>query len=109
MDTHNRAQLAVSRFKDGFSCSQAVLSAFSDTYGLDLPLYLKISQPFGGGIAHLGDICGAVSEALMVIGLKYGWTKAEDIRAREKRNNTTCSKIFFNCNIVFKMDLKREI
>ena len=83
MDTY-RSQLAVSRFKEGFSCSQAVLSAFSDTFGLDLRLSLKISQPFGGGIAHLGEMCGAVSGALMVIGLKYGRTKAEDIWAREK-------------------------
>jgi C_GCAxxG_C_C family probable redox protein len=84
MDPHSKSHLAVSRFKDGFSCSQAVLSAFSDSYGLDLPLSLKISQPFGGGIAHLGEMCGAVSGALMAIGLKYGRTKAEDIRAREK-------------------------
>lgn len=83
MGTH-REHLAVLRFKEGFSCSQAVLSAFSDAYGLDLPLSLKISQPFGGGIAHLGEMCGAVSGALLVIGLKYGRTKAEDIRAREK-------------------------
>ncbi len=79
-----RADLAVSRFKEGFSCSQAVLSAFSDAFGLDLYLSLKISQPFGGGIAHRGEMCGAVSGALMVIGLKYGRTKAEDIKAREK-------------------------
>lgn len=83
MDT-DRSQLAVSRFQEGFSCSQSVLSAFSGTFGLDLNLSLKISQPFGGGIAHLGEMCGAVSGALMVIGLKYGRTKAEDIQAREK-------------------------
>lgn len=79
-----RTHLAVSRFEEGFSCSQAVLSAFASEFGLDLPLSLKISQPFGGGIAHLGEMCGAVSGALMAIGLKYGRTKAEDIQAREK-------------------------
>jgi C_GCAxxG_C_C family probable redox protein len=77
-------QLALSRFKEGFSCSQAVLSAFSDTFGLDLNTALRISQSFGGGIAHRGEMCGAVSGALLVIGLKYGRTKAEDIQAREK-------------------------
>ncbi len=77
-------QLALSRFKEGFSCSQAVLSAFSDTFELDLNTALRISQPFGGGIAHRGEMCGAVSGALLVIGLKYGRTKAEDIQAREK-------------------------
>ncbi|MDH4217219.1 MAG: C-GCAxxG-C-C family protein [Candidatus Aminicenantes bacterium] len=77
-------QLALSRFKEGFSCSQAVLSAFSDIFGLDLNTALRISQSFGGGIAHRGEMCGAVSGALLVIGLKYGRTKAEDIQAREK-------------------------
>ncbi len=76
-------QLALSRFKEGFSCSQAVLSAFSDIFELDLNKALRISQPFGGGIAHRGEMCGAVSGALLVIGLKYGRTKAEDIQARE--------------------------
>jgi len=80
----DRSKTAVERFKQGFSCSQAVLSAFSDVFDLDLNLALKISQPFGGGIAHRGEICGAVSGALMVIGLKFGRTQAEDIQARDR-------------------------
>lgn len=76
--------MAVSRFEEGFSCSQAVLWAFSDMFDLESDLALKISQPFGGGIAHRGDMCGAVSGALMAIGLRYGRTKADDIPAREK-------------------------
>jgi len=79
-----RSQIAVSRFQEGFSCSQAVLSAFSAKFDLELNLALKISQPFGGGIAHRGDVCGAVSGALMAIGLKYGRTRADDIPARER-------------------------
>jgi C_GCAxxG_C_C family probable redox protein len=80
----DRSQAAVTRFKQGFSCSQAVLSAFSDIFDLDLDLALKISQPFGGGIAHRGEICGAVSGAFMAIGLKFGRTRAEDTPARDR-------------------------
>ena len=79
-----RSEIAVSRFKEGFSCSQAVLSAFSDLFDIELNLALKISQPFGGGIAHRGDICGAVSGAFMAIGLKYGRTQVHDIPSRER-------------------------
>lgn len=79
-----RSQTAAERFKQGFSCSQAVLSAFSDIFDLDLNLALKISQPFGGGIARRGEMCGAVSGALMVIGLKYGRTEAEDTPSRDR-------------------------
>jgi C_GCAxxG_C_C family probable redox protein len=80
----DRLQRACSLFKEGFSCSQAVLSAFSDLFNLDLKTSLRISQPFGGGVAHRGETCGAVSGAFMVIGLRFGRTVAEDIQARER-------------------------
>lgn len=84
----DRVQLARSFFKEGFSCSQAVLSAFTDLFNLDLNTSLKIAQPFGGGIAHRGETCGAVSGAFMVLGLRFGRTEAEDTQAREKTYET---------------------
>ena len=80
----DRVKRAVATFKEGFSCSQAVLSAFSDSFGLDRKTALKVSQSFGGGIAHMGDTCGAATGAFMVIGLCYGRTRAEDNEAKEK-------------------------
>jgi C_GCAxxG_C_C family probable redox protein len=80
----NKAEKAVALFKEGFSCSQAVFSAFSEDFGLDRNTSLKISQPFGGGMAHLGEACGAVTAAFMLIGLKYGRTKADDLEARDR-------------------------
>jgi len=80
----DRAKRAVEVFQEGFSCSQAVLEAFSETMGLDREIALKISQSFGGGMAHRGETCGAVTGALMVIGLKYGRTKADDAEAKEQ-------------------------
>jgi len=112
----DKSQIAVSRFKEGFSCSQAVLSAFSDVCGLDLNLALKISQPFGGGIAHRGEICGAVSGAFMVIGLKYGRTQADDIPARDKTYKAVANFIqkfenrhgSINCKELLGYDLSTE-
>ncbi|MBN1221646.1 MAG: C_GCAxxG_C_C family protein [Candidatus Aminicenantes bacterium] len=75
---------ACSTFKEGFSCSQAVFSALGESFGLDRDTALKISQPFGGGIAYMGETCGAVTGAFMVIGLQYGRTKAEDSEAKAK-------------------------
>ena len=40
---------AVSCFKDGFSPSQAVLSAYGEQFGLDHEMALKVSRAFGGG------------------------------------------------------------
>jgi C_GCAxxG_C_C family probable redox protein len=77
-------QQAIECFKEGFSCSQAVLSAFSEPLGMDRITALKISQSFGGGMAHMGETCGAVTGAFMVIGLQYGRTRADDDLAKEK-------------------------
>ena len=44
-----KVEYAVSCFKDGFSCSQAVLSAYGGRFGLDHEMALKVSGAFGGG------------------------------------------------------------
>lgn len=75
---------AVSCFKEGFSCSQAVLSAFAQQFGLDRETALKVAGAFGGGMGRMGETCGAVTGAFMVIGLKYGKTRAEDEQTKEK-------------------------
>lgn len=89
-----KRERAASCFKQGFSCSQAVLSTFSKQFGLNRKKALKIAQAFGGGIAQTAQICGAVSGAFMVIGLKHGRTRAEDLEAKEKTYQLT--KEFMN-------------
>ncbi len=79
-----RVERAVSCFKDGFSCSQAVLSSFGPEFGLDHELALRVSGAFGGGMGHMGDTCGAVTGAFMVIGLKYGKIRAEDEETKKR-------------------------
>lgn len=71
-------------FKEGFNCSQAVFSTYAVGMGLDRNTALKVSQAFGGGMAQMGETCGAVTGAFMVIGLKYGRTRADDNEAKEK-------------------------
>ena len=62
-----KADDAAARFKEGFSCSQAVVSSFSGDLGLDTDTAYKISCGFGAGIARTGNICGAVAGAVMVM------------------------------------------
>lgn len=88
----DRIEQAISCFKQGFSCSQAVLSSYSKKLGLNHKKALKIAQAFGGGIALTGQMCGAVSGALMVIGLKHGRIKADDVEAKDK--TYALSKVF---------------
>ncbi|MDP4092831.1 MAG: C-GCAxxG-C-C family protein [Bacillota bacterium] len=80
----NKSDCAVECFKNGFNCSQAVFSAYSSELGLDTEMALKVAGAFGGGMGHTGEVCGAVSGALMLIGLKYGKTKKDDNEAKER-------------------------
>jgi C_GCAxxG_C_C family probable redox protein len=79
----SNAEKAVSIFKEGFSCSMAVLAAYCEQFGMDKNLAYKVSSGFGGGM-HLDQTCGAVTGAFMVLGLKYGRTRADDIEAKMK-------------------------
>ena len=80
----NHSDDAVKMFEEGFICSQAVFAAFSEKYGLDKKIALKIANGFGGGIARNQEVCGAVSGAIMMIGLKYGKTESADSASHER-------------------------
>ena len=75
---------ALSFYRRGFSCSQAVAAAFAPDFGLDEQTALRLSQPFGGGIAGMADWCGALTGAFLIIGLKYGRVRPEDAAAKAK-------------------------
>jgi len=80
----SKADLALDCFKEGFNCSQAVVSAFAPELGLDRETALRVAAAFGGGMGRTGETCGAVSGALMAIGLRYGQSTPEDKQAKEK-------------------------
>ena len=63
---------ALELFSGGYNCAQSVLGAFCEDNGLDLDTALKFATGFGGGGMRYKQTCGAVSGAIMVIGLKCG-------------------------------------
>ena len=75
---------AAAYFNEGFSCSQSVVSSFSEDFGLDKETACKISCGFGAGMARTGNVCGAVTGAILVIGLKYGKRTTGDDAAKER-------------------------
>jgi C_GCAxxG_C_C family probable redox protein len=81
-----KADQAVACFKNDFNCAQSVFSTFAEQHGLDKQAALKISGAFGGGMARMAETCGAVTGALMVIGLKYGKATVGDDEAKTKTN-----------------------
>lgn len=79
----NYVDKAEAYYCNNFNCSQAVFTTYATELGLDEEVALKIATQFGGG-ARKGEMCGAVSGALMVLGLKYGHCHAEDMEEKGK-------------------------
>jgi C_GCAxxG_C_C family probable redox protein len=67
-----KTELAKQYHARGYGCSQAVLASFSQDYGLSEETALRISTGFGSGMGRMCEVCGALTGAFMVIGLKYG-------------------------------------
>ena len=64
-------------FLQGIDCSQVVTGEFADKMKLDQDQARKIASCFGGGMM-CGETCGAVTGALMVIGMVYGHSREGD-------------------------------
>ena len=104
---------SVDRFLNGNGCSQAVLTQFCEQFGMDQLTALKISSAFPAGMQMAG-ICGAVTGAYMVLGLKFAdrdssesagrkqvyEAVAEFTRRFRERHNTLDCKELLGCNIM---------
>lgn len=102
-------------FESKFHCSQAVFAAFSEELGLKKEQALKIGACFGSGMRK-GEVCGACTGALMVLGLKYGHYIIGDIESKlkvddvtdkfldefKKQNGSYICKELLNCDISTK-------
>ncbi len=76
-------QKAEQYFSDKFHCSQAVLAAFADELGITDEQALKLGACFGSGMRK-GEVCGACTGALMVLGLKYGHYIKGDTESKQR-------------------------
>ena len=66
-----KEQEALERFQSDCNCCQAVLLSFCSDYGIDEKLAKDLSSGFGGGM-RIGETCGALCGAMMVMGIKNG-------------------------------------
>ena len=67
-----KIELAKQYHDRGFGCAQAVLASFAQDYGISEETALGISTGFGSGMGRMCEVCGALTGAFMVIGLKHG-------------------------------------
>lgn len=83
-----RQDQAEQLFREGYNCSQSVFLAFSDIYGLDQELALRISSSFGAGMGRMREVCGTVSGMLLVAGLECGTIKGRDPEGKKANYDT---------------------
>jgi C_GCAxxG_C_C family probable redox protein len=110
---NSKVEAAVGCFREGFSCSQVILSTYGGEFGLKEETALRAASGLGAGMGRLGEVCGAVTGALIVIGLKHGHIEAKDEETKEKtyalvqdyagrfrlRNGSLMCRELLDCNL----------
>lgn len=80
----NHKNNALELFNKGYNCCQSVLIPYCEQLGMNKQTAVKLSSSFGGGIGGLGETCGALCGAFMVMGLKYANFDPTDKAAKDK-------------------------
>jgi C_GCAxxG_C_C family probable redox protein len=89
MDNFESKRLqALADFDGGYNCAQSVFRQFCEEYGVSLALSTRIASGFGGGL-KMAKTCGAVSGAIMSLGLIFGFEDTENSEVIEQMNNVT--------------------
>lgn len=101
------------------SCSQAIFATYGEHLGLgkvDFDTCMKIASAFSGGIAGTGNVCGALTGALMALGLKYGSDQdpfkinvvsRKALDEFELLNGTTICRELINHDLLTQEDVKK--
>lgn len=80
-----RALKAKELFEKGYNCAQATLLAFDDLTELPEDLAARLASPFGGGMARMREVCGAISGAFMAYGAIYGKNDPKDATSKAQQ------------------------
>jgi len=111
----SKADIALKCFETG-NCAQAVTTAYAADLGLDMNKALQVSVGFGGGMGRLQETCGAVSGAIIVLGLSSGFKEGDGrdrinevyAKVRQLIANFTKEKGTVKCRDLLGCDLLSE-
>ncbi|MCK5137022.1 MAG: C_GCAxxG_C_C family protein [Bacteroidales bacterium] len=67
-----RSEHASELFLSGYNCAQSVVLSFADDLKFSKELAQKMAAGFGGGMGKQQETCGAVTGAIMLLGLLKG-------------------------------------
>ena len=88
-----KAERARAYFDASFNCAQSVFAVFAEDYDVETETALRIAGGFGGGM-HCGELCGALTGGVMVVGAAKGHYIENDTGA--KQNCTAATVAFTN-------------
>ena len=99
-----KSEAAMEKFLAGYNCAQSVLYAYGPDLGLDGETALKVATGLGAGMGRRGEVCGALTGGILVLGLKYGrggqqdrsvtedtYQKTLELMARFEKRHGSCS------------------
>lgn len=109
----SESEKAKEQFTNGLNCSQSIIAQYAEKYQLDTATACKLATGFGGGMGRMGNTCGALTGAYLVLGLEYGsesatqkdkkdqtYEKIQDLTQRFQQKNGTC-----NCRDLLGCDI----
>ncbi len=73
------------RFQAGIDCGQVVMENYAEKVDVSIESARKLASTFGGGFG-LGECCGAVNAAMILIGMKYGYSEDNDLEQKKILN-----------------------
>lgn len=87
----DRKDKAIELHHKGFNCAQSVVMAYCDLFDMDKKSAMRASEGFGAGMGSFTQVCGALSGAVMLAGLKNSDADVEN-GPKSKRTTYESSK-----------------
>ena len=111
----NHKEKALEYYGKKFHCSQAILAAFAEECGLTEKQALKMGACLGSGMRK-GEVCGACTGALVVLGALYGQYDQNDLESRLLANEVNDKMMnrfkevcgSYICNDLLKCDISTK-
>jgi C_GCAxxG_C_C family probable redox protein len=76
------ANRAVSLFNSGFNCAESLLLSTAEHLERCTPSIPSVATGFGGGMGKAGSVCGALTGAVLAVGLACGRSRPADDKDR---------------------------
>ena len=117
-----KSEIAAQKMAEGYNCAQAIFYAHCEDLQFEKDLALKIASGLGAGMGRKGEVCGAVSGGIIVLGFKYGSAEKNNDSAKEityaktrelidlfqKRHSTIiCRDLLKGCDLMTKQGQTR--